>query len=88
MKPFQWKIDAGDLMTGKFVIPKQVRIFRKRQWAEVAMQKAHTQPTEDGLLMRVWMCPGGWLVLNHHYEALGGERGNRKQVWYALIPQA
>lgn len=84
---FTWKMDARELMTGRYVIPQAVRIFKKRQYAELAMQKAQEQTTDEVLIMRVWMCAGGWVVLNQHYEALGGQRGDRKKVWYALIPR-
>ena len=72
-KPFEWKFDARELMNGKYIVPKGARIFRRRQWAEVAMQKVREQYSEP-LIMRVWMCPGGWVVMNQHYEVVGGER--------------
>ena len=87
-KSFAWSMDARELMIGRYVIPKQAKIFRKRRWAEIAMQKAQEQTTDEVLIMRVWMCPGGWVVLNQHYEALGGQRGPRRKNWYALIPCA
>ena len=87
-KVFEWKFDARELMTGNYIIPKPARIFSKRQWAENALQKVHEQDAEP-LIMRVWMCPGGWVVMNQYYELLGAQRGTkRKKGWYALIPRA
>ena len=86
-KSFTWSMDARELMIGRYVIPKQAKIYKKRQYAELAMQKVQAQAQEEVLIMRVWMCPGGWVVLNQHYEALGGQRGDRRKFWYALIPR-
>ncbi len=86
-KPFEWKFDARELMSGKYIIPKGARIFLRRKWAEVALQKVMEQSTEL-LIMRVWTCPGGWVVMNHHYEVIGGERGGRRKTWHALVPRA
>ena len=87
-KAFEWKFDARELMTGHHIIPKPARIFRKRQWAEAAMQKAKAQAGDEVLVMRVWTCPGGWVVMNQYYEVLGGQRGARRKSWHALIPRA
>ena len=85
-KVFEWKFDARELMNGTYLIPKRARIFRHRKWAEVTMAKVKEQSAEP-LILRVWTCPGGWVVMNHHYEVIGGERGRRVKSWHALIPR-
>ena len=42
-KPFERNFDARELMTGKYMIPKGVKIFRYRQPSVVAMEKAQIQ---------------------------------------------
>ena len=84
-KPFEWKFDARELMTEKYMIPKGGKIFRYRQPAVIAMEKAQAQAVDEILIMRIWTCPGGWVVMNQHYEVLGGQRGARRKAWHALI---
>lgn len=83
-KPYEWQMDARDLMAGRYLIPKGARIFRYRVYAERAMSQVRAN--DPTLICRIWQCPGGWVVVNALYEALGLTRGTVRHVWYALIP--
>ena len=82
MKVHEWKLEAHDLMAGKFVVPAKAKVWRYREWAVGALERAAAR--DSSLSLRVWQVPGGWVVLNHHLEALAKRRDHRN-VWYALL---
>lgn len=85
-KRHEWKIDARALMDGSLAVPPEAKIWK--QFGACENVRERLQAEHPDVAMRAFNCPGGWVIVNEWYEVVGGQRGKRRKIWYALIPRA
>lgn len=78
-KPFQWSLDARDYADGSVPVHPRTKLFKQRGRAAIAMRSKY-QPEWPALEMKILGVPGGFVIINEHYETKGTDSAD----WYAV----